>query len=194
MTPTAYPLLWPIGWKRTQNPEFSKFKAGSPYQESLDINRQLELMGATDIVISSNMQYRADGLPYARQGYISDTGVAVYFKVDGREQCIPCDKWVKLEDNLRAIAKTIEALRGIDRWGAKEMVDAAFRGFTAIPASTGEQHYSWWEILGVDKNATKEQIKAAFKELSRYRHPDSDTGSDEKFIALKRAYEEGMAA
>jgi len=53
------------------------------------------------------------------------------------------------------------------------MVDAAFRGFTAIPASTDEQHYSWWEILGVDKNATKEQIKAAFKELSRYRHPDT---------------------
>src|SRR5438067_11515494 len=124
MSATRFPLQWPLGWKRTQTPEYSKFKAGSPYEESLDIIRQLELMGASDIVISSNMQYRADGLPYSRQQYIPDTGVAVYFKLDGREQCIPCDKWVTLQDNLRAIAKTIEALRGINRWGAQEMIDA----------------------------------------------------------------------
>lgn len=36
---------------------------------------------------------------------------------------------------MRAIEKTIEALRGLERWGAKEMVNAPFRGFKALPAS-----------------------------------------------------------
>jgi hypothetical protein len=40
-----------------------------------------------------------------------------------------------IRDNLQAVAKTIEALRGIDRWGTREMVDAAFQAFAAIPAS-----------------------------------------------------------
>ena len=43
-------------------------------------------------------------------------------------RAIACDKWDSIRDNLHAVAKTIEALRGIDRWGTGEMVDAGTLG------------------------------------------------------------------
>lgn len=195
MTP-QYPLQWPIGWKRTHYPETSHFKPGSAYAESYEVMHQLELLGATNIVVSSNMQYRADGMPYARQGNIRDTGVAVYFKLNGNEQCIPCDKWTTVEDNLRAIAKTIEALRGIERWGAKEMVNAAFRGFKALPETIimGEHtSRAWWEVLQVSQNADWDVIEAAYKRLLHKVHPDKG-GSDFAFQEVQTAFQRAKEA
>jgi hypothetical protein len=77
---------------------------------------QLDLMNASNVVLTTNIELRRDGRPYANQR-ISDTGVAVYFTRKGCEQAIACDKWDSVRDNLHAGAKTIEALRGIDRWG-----------------------------------------------------------------------------
>lgn len=190
----SYPLLWPVGWKRTEYPESSRFTPGSVYQESGEVWHQLDLLGASDVVITSNMKYRADGLPYANQPRIPDTGIAVYFKLSGEEQCIPCDKWYSLEENLRAIAKTIEALRGLERWGAKDMVNAAFRGFKALPASIimGEgQRRAWHEVLQVSSDADQSIIKAAYRNLAARYHPDNvDTGDSVKFEEVQRAYNE----
>jgi DnaJ domain len=179
-----------MGWKRTQSPDYSKFKPGSVYSEALETIHQLELLGATDVTISSNMQYRADGMPHARQSYIRDTGVAVYFKLNGSDQCIPCDKWATIEDNLRAVWKTIEALRGIERWGAKEMVNAAFRGFKALPETIimGEHTArAWWEVLQVSQTADWDVVDAAYKRLLHKVHPDKG-GSDFAFQEVQSAY------
>lgn len=190
MESRQYPLAWPAGWKRTQSPEPSKFQPGSAYNESYEIFHQLELMGARNIVISSNMQYRADGLPYSRQS-VSDTGVAVYFDLEGEEQCVPCDKWIRLEDNLRAVAKTIEALRGIERWGAKDMVNAAFRGFKALPSAIipPRPHRDWFVVLGVDEHANALEVKAAYRKALKIYHPDAG-GDPEDFTEIQKAYEE----
>ncbi len=48
-----------------------------------------------------------------------DRGVAVYFTHLRRSMCFTCDKWDQVEDNLYAIVKTIETLRGIERWGVE---------------------------------------------------------------------------
>jgi hypothetical protein len=124
-----------------------------------------------------NSELHRDGRPYANQR-ISDTGVAVYFTRKGREQAIACDKWDSIRDNLQAVAKTIEALRGIDRWGTGEMVDAAFQGFTAIPASASagiqvRPKRPWHEVLGVAPDAPREVIEAAGKAMQRMTHPDA---------------------
>ena len=49
----------------------------------------------------------------------------------------------------------------------------------------------YYEILGVDKNATKEEIKSAFRKKARQYHPDVNKAPDaeEKFKELGRAYE-----
>ena len=130
MSSTAFPLQLPTGWERQQDPYYSNFKT-SLHRARDGVIRQLELLGATDVVISSNMELTKDGLPYYRQRRIEDTGVAVYFVLNGDEDCIPCDEYFSLEDNLHAVELTVEALRGIERWGAGQIMRAAFRGFKA---------------------------------------------------------------
>lgn len=45
-----------------------------------------------------------------------------------------------------------------------------------------------YEILGVAKDATKEEIKAAYRKLARKYHPDREGGDKERFQELQRAY------
>ncbi len=51
---------------------------------------------------------------------------------------------------------------------------------------------SFYEILGVDKNATADEIKSAYRKLARKYHPDLHPGDEEaaeKFKELSEAYE-----
>jgi hypothetical protein len=47
---------------------------------------------------------------------------------------------------------------------------------------------NFYEILGVNQNATEDEIKSAFRELAVQKHPDKG-GSAEEFIQLKTAYD-----
>ncbi len=188
------PLQWPLGWKRTQNPSRPKFESRSIDHEANEVVRELNLMKATNIIINSNMQYRQDGMPYTRQN-VHDTGVAVYFKLNGNEQCISCDKWIRLEDNLSAVARIVNAMRGIERWGTGEMVNAAFSGFKALPSSTiitpapDREKRSWWIVLGVEQNADAPTVKQAYRRAQATAHPDAG-GSSYDFQEVQHAYEE----
>lgn len=106
-----YPLSWPPGFPRTRYPAQSRFDTPEE-RVKRNLEQQLYLLDATNIIVT----LRLDGRPYANQR-IADTGVAVYFTRKGREQAVACDKWDSIRDNLQAVAKTIEALRAIERWG-----------------------------------------------------------------------------
>src|SRR5699024_7068985 len=47
----------------------------------------------------------------------------------------------------------------------------------------------YYEILSLDKNATQDEIKKAYRKLSKKYHPDMKDGSEEKFKEVSEAYE-----
>lgn len=46
----------------------------------------------------------------------------------------------------------------------------------------------YYKILGVEKNASKEEIKKAFRKLAHQYHPDKKDGNSEKFKEVSEAY------
>lgn len=47
----------------------------------------------------------------------------------------------------------------------------------------------YYEVLGVSKNASADEIKKAFRRLAVQYHPDKEGGSEEKFKEINEAYE-----
>ena len=92
--------------------------------------------------------------------------------------------------NLRAIQHTIAALRGIERWGSTTMLERAFTGFAALPASTGPDP---WETLGITRAATEADILSAFRRKAQAAHPDQPGGSTEAFLLISQAKDIALA-
>ncbi len=46
----------------------------------------------------------------------------------------------------------------------------------------------YYKTLGVDKNASKDDIKKAFRKLAHEHHPDKNNGNDAKFKEINEAY------
>lgn len=196
----AYPLQWPTGWKRTETYRRTdaKFRKGGSSGDRLNVGdgatrvyRELRAMGVReqDIVISSMLRLRLDGLPYADQATSQmDPGVAVYWSKGKVSRCMAIDRYARIADNLAAIAATLEAMRAIERHGGAEILDRAFTGFTALPAP--EQ---WFQVLGVPASASKADITAAHRRLAMEHHPDRPGGSDEKMARINQARDDGLA-
>lgn len=194
---TAYPLTWPDGWKRTstkKRSQFSRKRSGSYgardnvtiAQATIFVLEELRRMGIGDwnVIISSQLKLRNDGLPYSSQRTPDDVGISVWWKDGKQQRVIALDQYDRIADNLYAIGKTIEAMRGIDRWGGGEILERTFSGFTALPNPAADD---WRKILSVDGTALGEEITDNYKRLRGVHHPDKG-GSEEKFIQIQDAY------
>lgn len=188
----AYPLSWPQGWKRARSQEDSRFDTGFGKARK-SLFSELERMGAKSIVLSTNVPLRNDGMPRANVAPDNgDHGVAVYFRWKEKSMVLACDKFRKAHDNIQAIAKTIDALRGIERWGASDMMERAFAGFKTLSAENAGE--SWWNILEVKATATPDEIEVAYRRQLRIVHPDvPGTGSHEAMQKLNLARDQARA-
>lgn len=192
MTITAYPLSWPVAWPRSKSRQRSRFNT-SPADARDGLMLELDRLGARSIVVSTNIELRRDGLPYANRRPVEDPGVAVYFRLNGEDRCIAVDRWDSVGDNMHAIALTIAALRGIDRWGSTGMVAAAFAGFAALPAGANHAPRPWRAVLEVAPDADRIAIDAAYRRLAKTWHPDVCGGDDSRFLEIQAAFEQAKA-
>lgn len=168
--PTAYPLAWPDGWPRTESLRRQRW----PNQVTLgaalkELESEMRMLGVKNIVLSSNCSL---GMENA-----TDPGVVAYGFYDTQQIAVPCDRWNTVAANVRAIAKTINAMRGMERWGAKHMIKAMFQGFTAI---RGPGPKPWREVLGIKPEAvvTREMIRQRRNDLAKNHHPDISGDND----------------
>jgi hypothetical protein len=108
-------------------------------------------------------------------------------------KCFACDRWRTIEENLRAIYKSIEAIRGLERWGSKSFVDAAFTGFSALPAPGRQARRHWRQVLGIDANdaPTRNDVEAAYRAAAKRAHPDLG-GSSEAMAEVNQARTEAL--
>lgn len=150
-----------------------------------ELQGELDRLGARDAILSTNVELRLDGQPMSNRAQPMDKGAAVYFKLKGKDVSMACDKWNRTEDNIWAICKHIEALRGQQRWGVGN-VEQAFRGYTALPERSSASQ--WWEVLGVAVNASVDQVKDAYRILVKKHHPDVH-GDPDLFRRVQEAYQ-----
>jgi len=201
----AYPLTWPPHRPRTKYRKRAAFhrkierrseSSGSLYYDTASLTvedaqsrtrKQLTMLGASNVVISSNLRLRQDGLPYSQQRQPDDPGIAVYFQLKKQPHCLSCDTWDRAADNLAAVAKYVEAMRGQIRWGVGDIA-AMFAGFKALPGAIitpqamtveeaaeflgGSNHPSVATVLMRDAETFKETYRSRAKEL----HPDANGG------------------
>lgn len=176
----AYPLQWPAGWPRTMEGKREQSRFKTTLYASLEfLKKELSLLGAKELLLSSNVTLGAERP--------RDPGVCAYFHYQGLNAAIPCDRWLRVEDNVHAIAKTVEAMRGIERWGAKNMIKAAFTGFQALPPPTDAR--PWWQVLKVGEGATLIEAQTAYRRLATENHPDKG-GSSEEMAAINAAMQQ----
>ena len=191
MAVEAYPLRWPVGWKRTQSRGRSRFdKSKLTFGRVRDfVIAEVGRMGGSALVVNSNLNTRRDGLPYANQAEPDDPGIAIYFTRNGKQMCFGCDSYTTVRENLYAIGKTIEALRGIERWGASDMMERAFTGFAALPEKASE---GWRDVLGFGKEPlTADAVTSRFRELAKQHHPDT-SGDRNRFQAIVAARDQAL--
>lgn len=209
MSINAYPLQWPEGWKRTggahrKQARFSK--AGTRGQYNIRTQRdltmydalgrllgELEKMGIDrdDVVISTNVPVRLDGLPRSGAAEPADPGAAVYWVEGKHRRVMAIDIYDRVADNIAALAATLDAMRSIERHGGAAILERAFTGFTALPAPTGVR--DWQIVLELQALLLpgREDIERAYRRLASKHHPDKG-GTAEAMAEINRARDEAL--
>lgn len=203
----SFPLCWPDNVARTapQNRSWPQFYEKTISEACIMVTSEINRLNSrrydyTDesVIISTNIKPKlGGGGPLSSAPEPADTGCAVYFQLrfvaggkwHERHCVLTCDKWKKVNLNLVAIAKDIEAQRARQRWGCTN-IEQAFRGYTAIPEKCGG--LSWWDTLKIPSTATAEQVEDAYKRLAKIHHPDAG-GDVEAWTKIRQAFDQAQS-
>jgi hypothetical protein len=192
----AYPLCWPVGYKRT----LPNRRRSSQFKQSMEaaqrfLRIEVSRLGGRELIVSTNIPVRQDGGLYSdwMKRKIDDPGVAIYFKYKGKDVSMCGDQYERIWENLYALGKGIEALRGMERWGISEFLDRAFTGFAALPSATIVPYRDIWKILGLEEKPSNiDDVHLAYKAKAKQCHPDTG-GSVEAFQELQEVYRQAVS-
>lgn len=200
-------VAWPDGWPRTPlgRQRYGQFHSTGPTswggrgKTSLTIAQaisrvqdEVRRMGGSHLRIDTDLQMRNDGLPRSGQRAPDDPGAVVSFRLPGNKPVVlPCDRYTKVEQNLAAIAATLEAKRAIERHGVSTL-DREFEGYRALPPGGSAPAptvpaRSPWDVLGVLPGTDPTTCEIIYKAKARTAHPDITGGSASAMLELNQA-------
>lgn len=154
----------------------------APYQATIDLlEREVRMLGARRVIVELAMQetdFRLDGQPYAG-ARARHPGVTVAFESRHGPLKYTADKFATWQENLRAIALGLEALRKVDRYGMTSRGEQ-YAGWKALPAGSGPTAGRGRELIREHGS-----VRAALMAT----HPDHG-GDPEDFASVQAAREE----
>lgn len=175
---------WP-GVLRVGNRPWSRFSAS--LADTLELlARELRFLGAKQIVLQAAFRerdIRLDGLPRAT-ARPDHPGLILAFESKFGPLQYATDEYRDWEDNLRAIALSLEALRKVDRYGVSKRGEQ-YRGWRALTTGTDP----------ADQIATQEQAEdflaewdGDWRRAAAETHPDRG-GDPDRFRQVMKARE-----
>lgn len=187
-------MRWPPGRARTrpERRQAADIEAGFAVAVRRAMS-EVNLLHGRGPVLSLDLPLGHDGQPLEghRDRQPADTGAALYFSLEGERYCVACDHWLRVEDNVQAIALSLETLRRLRRIGGFDLVRQALKGFQAAYAA-GEAE-SWWNVLGVPFDAPLHAAEAAYRQRVLTAHPDRG-GTADAMMRLNGAIREAREA
>lgn len=187
-----FPLYWPLQHPRTARRHEGAFSVDFVRARS-QLLGELDRLGAREVLISSNVPIRRDGLPAVPDREPTDPGVAVYFT--RKSTCSStCSSIVVVA--WRSIARSASIVRPIARMLYRTRVNRShamttFSGFAALPAPS--QPKTWRDVLGIPPGPIdRETLYDKWRELARIHHPDVG-GDNARMAEINVAYERACA-
>lgn len=124
---------WPQEATPSHRRKRATFRAG--YVSTLDLlEKELLHLKAKDVIFEadcSSSEIRNDGR-LRSSAKLRSPGIVVSFDSAKGPMRFPCDRFIDWEDNLRAIALTLEHLRAVDRYGVTSH-NEQYKGWTGLP-------------------------------------------------------------
>ncbi|MGH1563077.1 hypothetical protein [Mumia sp. DW29H23] len=154
------------------------------------LEREVKMLDGRDLVVECDVtesQIRIDGGLYANARPTSPA-VRVAFTSKHGPLTYATDRFDSWQDNVRAIALSLEALRRVDRYGVSEHGEQ-YTGWKQLPAGTAMPashmtHDEAWRVidkalgfkLSADERADTNEARAAYHLARRRVHPDRNGG------------------
>lgn len=145
---------------------------------SLTENRTQRESAELLIAIPAGALWRQDGRPRA---HAVAEHPGVIFSLDSMHGPLsyPCDTFTTWQDNLRAVALALEALRKVDRYGVTKRGEQ-YRGFLAIEATSGPAGFGDWsealvwlvDLVGASELPGEAAPAIVLRKAQRLSHPD----------------------
>ena len=199
---TDYPALmtlrpiehWP--GKLTANRVSSQFSA--PWRATLDLlDRELWHLGpagrnapAVLQIAMREQDFRLDGMPRAN-ARPEHPGVILAIESTKGPLSFPCDRFVTWQDNLRAIALSLEALRKLDRYGITPNAEQ-YTGWKQLPSASEPPmttHGAEYLIRQVAMMTDNTGLSVVLRRARFIAHPDRNGGDTAQWDRVEAAAE-----
>lgn len=197
---------WP--WPKTKARRPSRF--GTTWSKTVDLlERELGHLQARKVVIQVDVdasQVRLDGMLRA-DARPRSPGVILSFDSRHGPLSYPCDTFTHWQDNIRAVALSLESLRAVDRYGVTRHAEQ-YRGWQKLPppvngraeAMTPDAAARVLERMAIGGDpgeadrevqrilTDRDEWERVYREAVKMTHPDRG-GDPEQFKRVQAAWE-----